>query len=186
MGILQAFVPFLAFALFDRIAGSLVGLTAGAAVAAAMLLRETVIRKHSAKLLEVGTVILFGGLALYALIARPEWSVIGVRLRVDLGLLAIVLASLALGRPFTEQYAREQVDPSRWDSPLFKRINRVLSMAWALVFLTLVIAEYALLTVPQLPHRLGIWSIIAALSAGVWFSGWYPERARMSFQPGQR
>jgi uncharacterized membrane protein len=180
MNILQAFLPFLAFALFDRIAGSVAGLTFGAAVAVAMLLRETVIRKHSAKVLEVGTAFLFGGLAIYSLIAKPEWSVIGVRLPVDLGLLLIVLASLALGRPFTEQYAREQVDPDEWDSPLFQRVNRVLSTAWALVFLTLVIVEYLLLTMPQLQHRLGIWSIIGALAAGIWFSDWYPKRARHS------
>ena len=59
--------------------------------------------------LEIGTAILFGSLAPYALLGRPAWSVIGVRLAVDAGLLLIVLASMVLGRPFTLQYAREQV-----------------------------------------------------------------------------
>jgi uncharacterized membrane protein YraQ (UPF0718 family) len=136
--------------------------------------------------LEIGTVVLFGGLALYALFAAPDWSVIGVRLRVDAGLLVIVLASLALGRPFTEQYAREQVPAEQWHSPLFKRINWVLSGAWALVFLVLVIVEFTLLTTPDLPQRIGVWAIIGALVAGVWFSGWYPERAKQAIPPSGR
>ena len=53
---------------------------------------------------------LFGGLAVYALLGGPAWTVIGVRLRVDAGLLLIVLASMAVGRPFTLQYARERAD----------------------------------------------------------------------------
>jgi hypothetical protein len=34
---------------------------------------------------------------------------VGVRLRVDAGLLLIVLITLLVGKPFTLQYAREQV-----------------------------------------------------------------------------
>jgi hypothetical protein len=33
------------------------------------------------------------------------------------GLLPIVLVSMAVGRPFTLQYAREQVEPEFWDKP---------------------------------------------------------------------
>ncbi|MBL6081845.1 hypothetical protein JMJ56_28065 [Belnapia sp. T18] len=52
-------------------------------------------------MLKIGTAILFGGLALYALLNQPTWSVIAVRLMVDAGLLLIVLASMAMRRPFT-------------------------------------------------------------------------------------
>src|SRR3712207_3880598 len=40
MGILLAFAPFIAFALVDRLAGPTEGLIAGAAVSAALLLRD--------------------------------------------------------------------------------------------------------------------------------------------------
>lgn len=60
-------------------------------------------------MLEIGTVILFGGLALYALLAGPRGSIIGVRLAVGTGLLLIVLVSIAMGTSFTLRYAREQV-----------------------------------------------------------------------------
>ena len=125
MNILLAFAPFIAFALIDRLVGSTEGLIAGALVAAALLARDWITPGRTPKLLEIGTVLLFGGLALYAVLGGPTWSVIGVRLCVDDGLLLIVLVSMAVGHPFTLQYAREQVAPEFWDSPEFLRTNYV-------------------------------------------------------------
>lgn len=108
MGILLAFAPFLVFAFIDRIIGPTEGLIAGALASAALLVRDVLTPDRTPKILEIGTVLLFGGLALYAVLGGPTWSVIAVRLCVDAGLLLIVLATLVLGRPFTLQYAREQ------------------------------------------------------------------------------
>jgi hypothetical protein len=58
-----------------------------------------------------GTFLLFAGLALHALLREAAWSVIGVRLCAEAGLLLIVTASILTGRPFTLQYARGQVAP---------------------------------------------------------------------------
>ncbi|TDH57130.1 hypothetical protein E2C06_36050 [Dankookia rubra] len=175
MGILLAFAPFVAFATVDRLSGSTEGLVAGAVVSAALLLRD-VMQGRTAKVLEVGTAILFGGLALYALLGRPAWSIIGVRLVVDTGLLLIVLASLAMRRPFTLQYAREQVAPELWDAPEFVRTNYIITAVWALAFAVMVAAELVLLYVPGIPPRAGIIAIILALVGAVKFTGWYPER----------
>jgi hypothetical protein len=175
MGILLAFAPFIAFAVVDRLVGPTQGLVAGAVVSVALLLRD-LIRGKAAKVLEVGTVILFGGLALYALLGRPSWSVVGVRLVVDAGLLLIVLASLAMRRPFTLQYAREQVAPELWGTPGFVRTNYVITAVWALAFAMMVAAELVLLYLPGIPPRAGIIAIVLALVGAVKFTGWYPER----------
>ncbi len=177
MGILLAFAPFLAFALIDRLSGPTEGLIAGAVVSAALLLRD-LIQGRTAKVLEIGTAILFGGLALYALLGRPSWSVVGVRLVVDAGLLLIVLASLAMRRPFTLQYARERVAPELWGEPEFVRTNHVITAVWALAFAVMVVAELVLLYVPDIPPRAGIVAIVLALVGAVKFTGWYPERRR--------
>ena len=177
MGILLAFAPFIAFAVVDRISGSTEGLVAGAVVSAALLLRD-LIRGRTVRVLEIGTAILFGGLALYALLSRPSWSVIGVRLVVDVGLLLIVLASLAIRRPFTLQYAWEQVAPALWTSPEFVRTNYVITAVWALAFAVMVTAELVLLYMPGVPPRAGIIAIVLALVGAVKFTGWYPERQR--------
>lgn len=50
-------------------------------------------------------------------------------------LAAYTLVTLALGRPFTIAYARDTVDPEHWDSPLFVRVNYILSAVWAGAFL---------------------------------------------------
>ena len=177
MGILLAFAPFLAFALVDRLVGPTEGLVTGAAVSAALLPRDLVLGR-TAKVLEIGTAILFGGLALYAMLGRPSWSVIGVRLVVDAGLLLIVLVSLAICRPFTLQYAREQVAPEHWGAPEFIRTNYVITAVWALAFAVMVAAELVLLYVPSIPPRAGIVAIVLALVGAVKFTGWYPERRR--------
>ncbi|MBK1660423.1 DUF3159 domain-containing protein [Paracraurococcus ruber] len=179
MGILLAFAPFIAFALVERLAGPTAGLLAGARVSAGLLLRDRVAGR-SAKLLEIGTALLFGALALVALLGQPAWSVIGVRLAVDAGLLAIVLASIALGRPFTLQYARESVPPQLWDTPEFRRANLVVTAVWALAFAVMVAAELVLLLLPGVPRGIGIAAIVLALVGAVKFTGWYPDRVKAS------
>ncbi len=101
MGILLAFAPFLTFALVDRLLGADEGLVAAALVSAALLIRDRLTPGRSLKLLEIATFLLFVGLALYALAVKPDWSIMGVRLRVDIGLLLIVLLSMAIRHPFT-------------------------------------------------------------------------------------
>ena len=178
MQLLLAFAPFIVFALIDRLVGSTPALAAGALTAAALVLRDHLRPGRSPKLLELGTAILFGGLAACALIARPDWSVIQVRLFVDTGLLLVVLGTLALGRPFTLQYAREQVPPDLWDSPAFLHTNYVITAVWALAFAVMVLAELALLYLPAMPPRVGIVAEILALVGAFKFTGWYPEHVR--------
>jgi hypothetical protein len=180
MGILLAFAPFVAFALVDRLVGSTEGLFAGAAVSAALLIRDWVTPGRSPKVLEIGTAILFGALAAYAVVGAPSWSIVGVRLRVDLGLLLIVIASMALHRPFTLQYARESVPTEFWNNPEFLRTNYIITGVWALAFGVLVVADLVLVYVPELPPRVGIIATIAALIGAIKFTGWYPDRVKAS------
>lgn len=178
MGILLAFAPFIAFALVDRVVGATEGLLAGTLVSAVLLGRDVLTPGRTPKVLEIGTLLLFAGLAAYAVLGGPTWSVIGVRLCVDAGLLVIVLATMALRRPFTLQYAREHVAPELQASPAFVRTNYVITAAWAAAFAVMVAAECALLFVPEVPHRVGVVVIVLALVGAVKFTGWYPDRVR--------
>ena len=55
------------------------------------------------------------------------------------GLSALALALVMLGSvffvPFTEQYARESVPQQYWGSPLFRAVNRRISLAWGVAVL---------------------------------------------------
>ncbi|QJP16694.1 hypothetical protein G3545_25490 [Starkeya sp. ORNL1] len=177
MNILLAFAPFLAFALIDRLVGATEGLVAAAIIALAMVIRDRV-NGRSPKILEIGTALLFGGLAAYALFVKPDWSILGVRLRVDAGLLLIVLATIALRQPFTLQYARESVAPELWDSPQFLRTNYVITAVWALAFAVLVIADLVLIYRPDIPPKFGIFATVLALLGAARFTRSYPDRVR--------
>lgn len=182
MGLLLAFLPFIVFVVAERLFGIPIGLAAGAAVAAVLLVRDLVMPGRSPKLLEIGTFFLFGGLALYALATGVPWSIAAVRLRVDAGLVLIVLASMALRQPFSLQYARDKVDPSHWDTPEFLHINDVISAAWAVAFAVLVLADVVMATMPGVPHALAIVATVLALVVAAWFTDWYPQRHRLASQ----
>ena len=176
MGILLAFAPFMAFAVVDRLIGPTQGLIAGAATSVVLLLRDWIGRHRRPKILEIGTAILFGGLALYAVLGGPVWSIVGVRLRVDAGLLLMVLTTLIIGKPFTVQYAREQVPQSLWDTPTFVRSNYVITGVWAGAFLILVLADLILIYRTGLPPKIGILATVLSLVGAFKFTQWYPER----------
>jgi hypothetical protein len=115
------------------------------------------------KLLELGGLVLFGGMALIAAATHGAWSVLAVRLVSDAGLFAIVAGSLVAGRPFTIDYARESVPASVWSSPAFIRTNVRLSAIWSATFAALAFADVAMLA--GLPTAAGVVVSLGALGA---------------------
>jgi hypothetical protein len=172
MGVLLAFTHFLRYVVVERFVGVKAGLLAGTMTAVALLLRDA-ISHRAVKILEIGTAVLFGGLAAYAFAVGAGWSIPAVRLRVDGGLLLIVLVSMAVRRPFTLQYAREL-----WDSPVFVRSNDVIAAVWAAAFAVLVAVDLAMIFMSNLPTRMAIIVTILALYGAARFTAWYPGRAR--------
>jgi hypothetical protein len=176
MNILLAFAPFLVFALVDRFVSPVAGLTSGALVAAALVMRDAVSRNKKVKVLEVGTLILFGALAVYAMFGKMPSSIIWARLCVDVGLLLIVLISMATRCPFTLQYAREGSPETLWNEPEFIRVNYIITAVWAAAFAVMVAADLVMFYMPNIPIRVGIWTTIIAIFAAVKFTSWYPNR----------
>ena len=189
MGLLLAFSPFIAFFIVERLAGPTAGLTAGAVTSAALLARDWLRGRRPPKILEVGTLLLFGALALWAATeGAQDWTVAGVRLRVDAGLLLIVLASLALRRPFTLQYAREEASAEVAASPAFLAVNTVITAAWALAFVVMVAADLLLILRPETRPWIAIAATVAALTGAFKFTAWYPDQAaqRLDYGPEAR
>ena len=122
MVLLLTFSPFLAFLLGQHLWGPVAALCAGAAAAVALVVRERLRGAREVRVLEVGTAVLFGALALAAAFMNGiAWSVGLVRLVVDCGLMLLVLGGVAAGRPFTLSIARARVTPERAASPAFLR-----------------------------------------------------------------
>ncbi|MFS8114441.1 hypothetical protein QD460_22170 [Rhizobium jaguaris] len=178
MGLLLAFLPFIVFAVVDRFVGPTEALLLAAVVSFILLLRDWLMLGKAPKILDIGTTILFSGLALYALLGGLMGSIFAVRLAVDAGLFAVVLVSIAIRRPFTLQYAREQVARELWDSPVFIRTNYVITWVWAFAFAVMAAADVVLLYAPDVPATVGIIATIVALVGAIRFTGWYPEKIR--------
>lgn len=182
MSIVLSLSPFFVFFALMRLSTPLAGLVAAAVVSLLLCLRMRV-RRESLKILEAGSAVLFGVLALYTLAARPVWTVATVRLAVDLGLFGIAAVSLAIGRPFTLQYARERVPEAFWGTPVFLETNRLITGVWTAAFALLVAADAAAEYVPAVPIWVDVAASIAAFAAAVWFSRWYPGVVRRRFAP---
>ncbi|HEY2254985.1 MAG TPA: hypothetical protein VGI11_05050 [Variovorax sp.] len=178
MGMLLSFSPFIVFALLSRVAPVTAALFAGAVVAVALVVRERVLHKRSLKILEAGTALLFAGLGVFVWLTAGGWSIVEVRLAVDIGLLAIVLLSMLLRQPFTLQYARERVSAEIAAMPQFLTINYIISGVWALAFVLMVGADFIMVFRPDVPLSVGVKVTIAALVGALWFTGWYPAHLK--------
>jgi hypothetical protein len=183
MDILISFLPFVVFFALMRLVTPVAGLI-GAFVVSSLLFWRMRRRAESVKILEVGSLILFGLLTIYTFVAASRWTVARVRLAVDAGLLAIVVVSLGIGRPFTLQYARERVPAQFWNSPVFLATNRIITAVWAGAFVVLVAADAAAEYVPAVPLWVDVGASVAALLAAIWFTRWYPDRVRRAVVSG--
>ncbi|HEX4355022.1 MAG TPA: hypothetical protein VHZ95_18955 [Polyangiales bacterium] len=172
MKILLGFTPFVAFMIAARFFDVIGGLIAGAIVASALVLRNL----RAPKILEVGTLVVFVAITIYVFATHTTMSVIALRLCVDIGLFCVVLVSMLVRRPFTIQYAREQVPAEYWNSPQFLSINYMITAAWTAAFGVMVLAEAALLALPAMPPAFGFGAIIAAMAGAAVFTRVYPRR----------
>lgn len=90
----------------------------------------------------------------------------------------MALLSLLIGCPFTEQFAREQVDASLWQDPTFPahfyRVNRFLTLAWALAFFLMFLVGYSIHNWISHLVTLTIFLVVVWLT---WFyPHWYHEK----------
>jgi hypothetical protein len=178
MGILLSFSPFIVFALLSRVVPVTLALFAGAAVAVALVVRESVLHRRGLKILEAGTALLFAGLGLFVWLTASSWGILEVRLAVDAGLLAIVLLSMLLRQPFTLQYARERVSPEIAAMPQFLATNYIITGVWALAFVLMVGADCVMVFMPGVPLSVGVRVTIAALLGAIYFTSWYPTHLK--------
>ncbi|MGY6270367.1 hypothetical protein ACXIUT_11790 [Achromobacter denitrificans] len=177
MNILLAFAPFIVFVTIERAVGVLEGLAAGAFVSAGLVLRDWLSPERGMKILETGSFLLFAGLTVYAPMADGEsWTIAQARLRVDTGLLALVLLTIALRRPFTLEYAREKEPEFVWKRRSFVRMKYAIAVAWALAFAVMVATDVLLAYRPELPQGIVIAVTAVALAAAMKFTAWYPDR----------
>ena len=176
MGILLGFAPFIVFALLTELS---VDLALWAALAAAFVIGiRDFAQTRLLRVLDVGSIFLFGVLALYTGFIQPSLSIQAVRLVVDGGLMIIALVSILIGSPFTLDYAREQVPEEFWHTPLFLRTNYIITGVWVLAFGAMTAADAAATFSAHFPLALDVAASLAALALAVVFTSRYPAYVR--------
>ena len=176
MNLVLGFVPFILFVVLMRVSNDLALWIAFAA--AFTLGMRSFLDTRVLKTLDAGNTGLFGLLAIYKGFVQPGLSFGAVLLAVDGGLLTIVIASLLLHEPFTLQYAREQVTPEQWQTPLFLRTNYVVTGVWvvALALMTGVDAAATFASVISVTSAMAAGFV--ALTVALAFSLRYPAYLR--------
>jgi hypothetical protein len=99
------------------------------------------------------------------------------------GTLALVAwSTLAIGKPFTLDFARAHTDPSRWTDPIFIRTNQILTAAWGLTFTLNAILAFGKMESFLLsdgPYQAVNMALLVTCAA---FTSWYPGHVRRRLQ----
>ena len=146
LSLITGFLPWIAFSLMSaRVAGNGVAWSALIAVAITMVAMAIARPAWPPKILNVGSAVLFGVIAIVGFVGGPNvdlWLYTWAAPAVGVALGLFVLATVPF-MPFTEQYARESTPRAYWGSPTFKKINRVLSLAWGVAITVMGLANIA-------------------------------------------
>jgi len=180
MTIFLILAPYAAFAFLMLVTSAAVSLFAAASICLAVIVLDLA-RGRSVKVLGAGSVVTFAAVGSYVWIVDPAMSVSAVKFSVDAGVLLVVLSSIAIRRPFTLQYAREQVDADTARLPGFIHANYVITWVWAAAMLAMTIGNVALIYVPCLPIWSSLLVAFAARNSAVYFTKWYPEHRRAKY-----
>jgi intracellular septation protein A len=134
--LIWSFAPWIVFLLTSRFGNVYVAVGAGLLVGVVVLLRALL--RHRVHMLDIVSPAYFAALGLVLVIVHPSdsdtWGKFA-QAGSHAALTIIVFASLLVGKPFTESYARETVPQEFWGNERFKSVNRRVSAVWGLAFL---------------------------------------------------
>jgi intracellular septation protein A len=174
MTIFLVLAPYGAFATLMLVTSATVSLFVAALICLGVIALD-IARGRSIKILGVGSVIVFGAIGLYLIFVDATLSTTAVKIAVDAGILAVSVGSILAGRPFTRQYALEEVDAETAKLPGFTKANYLITWAWVGAVLLMMISNIAVLYVPWMPLWTGLLVAFAARNAAVYFTRWYPN-----------
>jgi hypothetical protein len=156
-------------------------LSVGVAFAmSAVIFGASLLRGQSPKLLEFADVTFFAILGVIGLVASDttiDWLEKWAGEISNIALVVIAGFSMLIRTPFTLQYARETVDRSMWDNPVFLHINYVITAVWTGAFLVSAISGFIGDAILDDSNNMWTgWIIqIGAIIVAIRFTEWYPD-----------
>ncbi|GAA4896198.1 hypothetical protein [Actinomycetospora straminea] len=179
---LAIFLGFVPWIVFSVIAGPSTWTWAAlAALACTLVLAVPDWRRYRAiSALDAAALVFFAVLVVLALVLdRAALQPIEDRAQLlsSVVIALVAFGSLAVGRPFTAFYAKKEAPQEVWNTPTFRKINRVLTALWGGVFLLNALCDLAV--VSGASTDLFNWVIpVVAIVVAVKITGWYPEHVR--------
>ncbi len=121
------------------------------------------------------TVVFFAFILIVGVYLRHPFITQHPGLLSDGALAVIAIGSLLVGTPFTIQYAREQVAQEYWNSPIFIRVNQILTLTWGINFALGALSSWLLPA--NISTVLHIVLLTIAILMTIRFPDWYRDRA---------
>jgi all-trans-retinol 13,14-reductase len=177
LGLVIAFLPWIILAVLGN---RWFELALGLALAAAAVTTVRQFLSRSPKVLDTATFAFFVFVAVG--VFGFGWMILTtyMTLLVNVTLMTIAWGSLLAGAPFTIEYAREQVPPKFWRSPVFIRINQYITAVWGLdFFLSALVSLFRHATGDTNLASQYAWVLFSVGAAvfTVYFPAWYRGRA---------
>lgn len=122
--------------------------------------------------LTLGTVIFFLSLFIVTFFTTLTWPEDHAGLISNSALAFIAWISLLINKPFTLQYAREQVSSEYWELPGFLFVNQVITFVWACALLIMAIMSFYESSFNKIVYQIISYgpSIFA-----IWFTSFFPD-----------
>jgi hypothetical protein len=170
------FSPWIAFWIIAS-GHSALRLRLGICVAAAMIVVMGITRLHRGVILWAGVV--FFSFAMVAVVWLMNiWVIQHLGILTSGTLFLATFYSMLIGRPFTEDYARDHVPAELWDHPNFIRSCYTVTTVWGLIFFINTLLNVTKLYYPDL----GAWFYtvleLGVIGGGIAFTTIYSERAK--------
>jgi hypothetical protein len=175
MNLVVGFAPFILFAALSRLSADL-ALWVAFAAAFVVTIRDFV-ESPSLRLLDAGCLVLFALLSLWRGFLDPSLPLAMVRFIADIALFVLLGGSVLLRRPFSIDYARLDPQEAAWPPALFRKVNYLVSGAWAIAFLAMAVADGTVAFIPQLALYGSIAVSVVALGLAATFTLRYPAHA---------
>jgi hypothetical protein len=177
MGVFLGFVPWIVFAVVSG--PSTWEWAALAALACSLILVVPSFRRtHSMSVLDAVGIVFFAVMAILALVldrATLEPLEDRAQLLSSVVIAVVAFGSLAAGRPFTAYYAKQTTPREYWQSPVFLRVNRVLTALWGTVFVLNALCDVAVGFWGADPDLFNWVVPVVLVVAAVKITAWYPD-----------
>ncbi|WP_328354663.1 hypothetical protein OG976_24045 [Mycobacterium sp. NBC_00419] len=172
--LLLSFAPWIAFLVIAR--DTMVRVEIGLVTALVLSVVMAVLKLHRGVIMWVGLAF-FSAATVAVLFFHDMWTIRHLGVMANGALALGSWFTLAIGKPFTLEYARAHTDPAKWHDPLFIRVNVLLTAVWASVFTVNTALAWALMK-----HLLPEWACHTAsyttLIGAAAFTSWYPAQLR--------